>query len=616
MNAVLLRSDEALRSLPRWLPIGVLSATVLLGVVSFARHSDSWDLLNRPPWFAMLVAVVIWSAVAVFLISPGCYARCGDLALALPMSSRSLWLSHLIAVLLSGALILAVTCGIVGGGVSLLGRLPRRPMAALPDLVAIFGDLLVVLVVTVVLQQSREPQLSKLPDRWERDVVLLLGSFVLGALLVALPYYWALVPLVFAWITGLKTWRALPPAMSLTPDSAAADPARAGADGSGVAITIDAPARWREPGESPRRGIARFSLLYMTLYRTLAKKPVFGVLAAFFLFVFGMVLSGGIFDDGEMRISNIVMTAYILFALSAPWFTRLYLVDHLPIDRRRLFAFIMLPTLACLLCGYAMGAWLAAARLDTRELVEFRQEDCCHYVYVPIGACEFAQNGAPPPNVAPWGESHDAWTVPLYRDSRAVLYSPYSTPDGSSIEFVALQLSRATEAVYGTRIAPEEIEKRYLRVDASGRVGLGPEGLPLRQDYPHLQPRQAIPEFPFLFLPAGLLWMVLIGIYLRFYRPGVSDRMRKVAFGVLLAVTLLGHIVPFALVIAGFAEFRVLTGFFWIAARHFTAALPGGAVTVWGVMLMLVTGAYMMVQRRFLRLETSKIDFESGQCWM
>jgi MprA protease rhombosortase-interaction domain-containing protein len=616
VNATLVRTDPVLRTLPRWLPISVLSATALLGFVSFVRHSDGWDLINRPPWMSLAMAATMWIAVAIFLISPGCYSRCSDLTLALPLSSRSVWLSHLTAVLLSGVLILGATCGVVAGGVSLLGRIPGRPMTDMPDLLPIMGNLLVVLICVVVLQQSREPHLAKLPARWLRDVGLLLGSFVLAALLVVIPYYWGLVPLVFAWLVGLQTWRGLPPAMSMAPLAAA--PAEGGAAGPlrDIGSAGGEMAGWSDAVGAPRQGIGRAWLLFATLYGTLAKKPIFGLLGVPFLFLFGMLLSGGIFNEEEMRISHIVVTAYVLFALTAPWFARLYLVDHLPIDRRRLFAFLMLPSLAFFLLGYVAGAWRASLRGDSRDLVEYRKEDCCHYLYVPIGANEFAQDGDPADNVSPWGEHHEPWSVPLYRGSRAVLYSPYSTPDGSSIEFVALQLSRATEAVYGTRIPADEIRERYLRIDEEGRVALGQEGLPLRRDYPHLEPRRAAPEFPFLFLPAGLLWMGMIWLYLQFFRPGWSVTARNVVFGVLLVVLLAGHIVPFALVIGKFARFWVLIGFFQIASRHFTAALPGGAVTMWIATLLLFAGAYLVAQRRFMRIETSKISYESGQCWM
>jgi hypothetical protein len=73
----------------------------------------------------------------------------------------------------------------------------------MPDFLAIGGDLLVVLVCAVVLQQSRDPHLSKLPDHWLLDLGLIVGSFVLVALMVVLPYYWSLVPLTFAWVVGL-----------------------------------------------------------------------------------------------------------------------------------------------------------------------------------------------------------------------------------------------------------------------------------------------------------------------------------------------------------------------------------------------------------------------------
>ena len=51
MNAALLRTDDALRTLPRWLPVSVLSATVILGLVTFARHTPAWDLLDWPTYF-------------------------------------------------------------------------------------------------------------------------------------------------------------------------------------------------------------------------------------------------------------------------------------------------------------------------------------------------------------------------------------------------------------------------------------------------------------------------------------------------------------------------------------------------------------------------------------
>ncbi len=66
----------------------------------------------------------------------------------------------------------------------------------------------------------------------------------------------------------------------------------------------------------------------------------------------------------------------------------------------------------------------------------------------------------------------------------------------------------------------------------------------------------------------------------------------KVAYGVLLVVLLAGHLAPFAMVIGEFMEFWVLTGFSQIASRHFTAALPGGAATVWIVTLLLLAGIY------------------------
>lgn len=53
---------------------------------------------------------------------------------------------------------------------------------------------------------------------------------------------------------------------------------------------------------------------------------------------------------------------------------------------------------------------------------------------------------------------------------------------GSSQAFVAMQIWRAANAMYGTRLTPAEIEDRYLWTDADGCVRLKTDALDLLGD--------------------------------------------------------------------------------------------------------------------------------------
>jgi hypothetical protein len=373
----------------------------------------------------------------IFLVTPGCRLRCNHLAMASPVAPRRLWLLHLVGVLLCGVMILAVSAGLIALGGWLLSRLPKRPEMFVPDPLSLAVHLGAGLALAVTILQSHKPSLNKIPARWTyvlSTAAILVGVPALIDALAALPLYSAILPLGLALIIALRTYNSLPKAFALVPlqpepGDVAADRVAGRIPG---ALPVEGSPRpaivehdWSAlSGERPARGIRYRWLLLMTIYRELAKKPIIGVLALPFLIFFGMLLSGGIFSESELRFTNIVMAAYILYAFSGPFLNQLHRLDHLPLSRRRLFALLTLPTAALLYLGYGAGWILAMGGQGSHEPVEYKKETCCHYTRVPIEFCEIAWNGQPPENGSPWGELHPAWTVPLYKGSRAVLYSP------------------------------------------------------------------------------------------------------------------------------------------------------------------------------------------------
>lgn len=604
-----LRQDPMIRSLPRWLPIAVVNTTVMLSVVTLARRLPGGSLLANPFWDHAAWALCFWAAIAISLCSPGFRTRCGPFALAMPVPSRQLWLVHQVAVILSGAAILAVSGGLVAGIASLRALAPERAPLFEPDVTRLVIHLIIGLVLATALLQSRRPGLREIPA--DRRFVPFLAATIFGVLLLIVmlgesPTWVSLVPLGVAIAIAVRTYRTLPESFTLVPIELDAMggmndemPGSHGANSGSVKVDD-----WPVAADAARSGAGRAWLLYSMIYQTLAKKPLVGLLILPLLFLFGMVLGGAFFgEDEDLRYSHIVMVSYILFAFSAPLTGRIHLLDHLPISRRRLFACVTVPSLFLICLGYGGGWLMAAWREEPKEQIEYRKEDRGHSLYVPLAACKIAWDGQPPENGSPWGESHTAWKVALYNGSRAVLYSPYSTPADGSVEFVAHQISRATEMIYGHAIPAEDIIDRYLDVDEGGWVSATPGGLTLERDHPELKPRRVGPEFPLLILASSVLWLILLAIYLRTFRTGISDGIRKAVYIAILVVTLGVHIGQFLLAITDQVELSVVAGFMQILVRALTEALPGGAVTVWIASGLLLLASYLVVESSFKRME-------------
>lgn len=185
--------------------------------------------------------------------------------------------------------------------------------------------------------------------------------------------------------------------------------------------------------------------------------------------------------------------------------------------------------------------------------------------------------------------------------SRAAAYSPYSAPPGSSARFVALQISRAVETVYGVSIGPETIEERYLIRRKDGSVVPRGEGLTLRKDYSILTPKSG-PMFPALVALTAVPWLLLIALLLRAYRAGIREWVRQTIVWGSLAV-LLGFV--FATSIADI--FEVMQQWAIRALVEVPVMRLGqtaaGTLAVWIVAGLLLAAAYRIVQRQFVHME-------------
>jgi hypothetical protein len=328
--------------------------------------------------------------------------------------------------------------------------------------------------------------------------------------------------------------------------------------------------------------------------------------------VWGAIVGGLFYDDDAMRFLFITLSAYLLFCFLAGPLAQVHVIDPLPVSRKRVFAFVTLPLLALFAAGYGAGRVGRTALYEPGPLVEFRggfARACPRHVRdiatvrVPLEYCRIAWDGRPPDHASPWGESHPARDVSLFRNSRAVLYSPFSTPPGSSPEFAALQIGRAVEAVYGESIPVEEIADRYLAVDDDGAVALKDGGEAFAERIGALPPRTAVPLFPVILAGTAVMFFFFAVLYFRAFRATVSDVKRKLAYFGILGFALVAHLTPFVLFVTGMTRDWVLAAVVKILLRRAVEGLPAGTLVVWAVCLGPASLVYLGAQRRFERIE-------------
>jgi hypothetical protein len=168
---------------------------------------------------------------------------------------------------------------------------------------------------------------------------------------------------------------------------------------------------------------------------------------------------------------------------------------------------------------------------------------------------------------------------------------------------VALQISRASEALYGEAVPPETIRHRYLTVDNDGRVVLRGKSLSLQADFPHLRPRRKGPLFPVVLTTISLLWALVYTVFLRSFRATITDGKRKAFFFAMLFVLLAVHVSQYAFFMSGTTKDFIVTGTIEILVRRLGEAFPGSVLLVWIACGLLLFGAYRFAESAFLRIE-------------
>ena len=252
----------------------------------------------------------------------------------------------------------------------------------------------------------------------------------------------------------------------------------------------------------------------------------------------------------------------------------------LPLSYRALGLIILVPSLALLLGGVAIGRCLDTTRPADYSLYggPTRQPPTDSDIPVNFEFWYRAPAGKAPVISSPWGETVHATT---FRVLGITFFNPYSVDPGNSRRFFEWQFERATEAVYG-RVIPI---KQY---GEASRVGL--------------EPVTARPRMRILLLWAALI-AVLVLVYLievtrwqRLWR--VPDHLRGalpfVSLFVVIVIDIVGQLV---------SRCSLGTALVHAALLQLSDLLPGNLLVVTAAALVPVMGMYWLVEKQFSKSE-------------
>ncbi len=587
-----MRREFALRSLLWWIPIAMLMGTWIWGICIRLPNGLGPVPLADSSINLCVPLFTVWMAISIYLLNAGFAMRCtSPLDMAMPIATRSMWLTHVIAIILSGWSIIAVLAGMVAAGNAIMGRWPLLESGV----ISTGMHTAVCMVLALAVLQSPDPSLHDIPPRKGYIILMIvtmLGSLGLIFLLCALPRSYALIPLVAAAALFYRVYAAIPAALSLVPFAAE---------------QRENPVEEKPAGHPhPTRCKSFRWLLLSTIWRSSIGKWTWAFLPV--IMIHGMALALGV-RAGENEWSRIFF-CYLFFSVTilTCWLfvntSYLYRLDALPISRKRVFAVFTIPPLLVLILGYGLGYVVGTVFDPACPRVDYQPSSCCHYIRVPREFWEISWDGDPhlPPDSATADESGN---LPLFKGGKIAVYNPFQVSADSTPEEVAQVISRAIHTVYGRKIPWEEIGNRYLDTGKNEKVRLKKDGFTLTQDYPNLKIKGFGRVLPAVLLFVGFAWFLFAVFTYRgvYATKRAKQRKASIMLSVIFVLFLMMGIGGLAADNMDLTDLSVISSALGILIRQLCENLPGGALTLWILCTVLLAGGYRLVQTQFQRVE-------------
>ncbi len=403
--------DRALRSVPLWIVVTALNSSVLMGVIAMRIARDASTRLPTRE-----LALVLGLALAVYLLAGGVRSRCRRIDLALPLSTRNLWMVHSIATFLAGFLTLLASAAVLAAHMSILSRISAFSGGD-KVLVGLCAQLAAIWFLAVMVMQSYRTDLWKPTGR--RAILASLATAVGVLILAAIPEGSSLsltiVPIVVGVILGYRALRKLPDCLSLWPSEVStrsSEPAT-----SELAQTSEFSAARQPRSFSPRSLDTRGqdTVPYSTMgsghwmdRAFVRRRPRLPHERGAASMATRCQRSTRGCRHGRLYAAGLLRPPHL--PIYPPWIPYLSLaVSSSPYWSCR-------PSSALTL-GY-VGGWLTQKFLgDTTRTVQYRVEMPHYWVSMPYANLEVAWDGKVPELTSPWGETHPASSSAVFKGS-------------------------------------------------------------------------------------------------------------------------------------------------------------------------------------------------------
>jgi hypothetical protein len=637
MIGTLYRQDYSLNSLAA-APLGAAFIGLTIVLIERVPH----DYLRVPmrelhPMFSFMFTI-LWFVIVLVLFATHIYQRSGRLLMTLPVPARKAWIAHNLGILTGELLFVVLLALIVAVRFPGGSRITFAPGTILLGIHLAGG-----MVLMTVLLQLPSPSTFRIGISPGYVVYVLFVAFiVLLVLLIGLR--WPFTPLVLsalAALIGFWHYRNLPEGFLLQsthPEPDGVPPAEqargapevhrgtqpggaeehdvgartsriAGVERSGREIPVAEPAAGIDGRPRTDGGFRRF--FNLVCLRTFANRwHIWLYSLILFLYTVLIVIA---YHGGVERDNPYPFFLYIwIFPLIGQTLVVMHKLDFLPIPRRTLFMYVMLPVIGSMALGFGVGQIAAMSQRRNMRQINF----CCHTIVVPEESWEL-RKGEPPPVISPWGETHAPEAYPLYRGSDTYIYNPYDCGKDSSARFAALQLERAARAVFGISFNPLEADDGTTQVfgisfnpleadDGTTQesfLGAVDEGRGTPSELIALSSERRNRTFATGAILFALLYTIVIYLLLR----GTRERTPRSKLIYVGPAGVIIFVLVVALVVAGdragYTNARAVSRVIPILVRRLSEQLPVHAPALWAIFGAVCIGCYLVLQRAFAAVE-------------
>jgi hypothetical protein len=522
----------------------------------------------------------------LFLLTPTSFwARSGSMHLALPLSTRKLWLARMISLLFITIVPLFALCL----AVSLRSSSTTAWLVPDPMILKVALHTAAGLLLAVALYQVPSPSLHRIRIGFGYIlyVILVAVGTVLFVIFTAPASVFTLALLIAGMASLMWVYSSLPKTFvvsPLTPDPDGPEQEDAGARpyAPDVGVPVDAAGRSRW---FLHRTVARTILNYWPVWIILPLLALYGSL---------VVRS---YYQGKAPFPYILFIGGWIWGMLRYSMSRLYMLDPLPVSRKIVYGQTMGACLLAVLLGVGVFSLGQLSGKSRAKMVSFSQEQ----VRVPREFYEIAPNGQAPVITSPWGETHSPTLHSVLPGSRLALYNPFERGDESSARFIKLQIDRAIERIHEVPIPAATTDL----------------GIPLEKDF-----EEALEECCFTTEASlgrgsesrsktyalGMILYLLASsavIALSFKMGGVRIRswlytVPTIGALAVVVIVLLGAAVLEGL---GYSETWVWGALATIPARKLAEVLPLSSLVLWSGFFAILVGCYFWIQKSFLGIE-------------